>query len=62
MKKLNDKDLFGITFALFDYRSGAFRQKMLSHFESNRRALCTDTEIIRGKKKYGPVISFKGNV
>lgn len=61
MKKLNEKDLFGITFALFDYRSGTFRQKMLNHFESNGRKRWLGIEVIR-ERKYSPVISFKGNI
>ena len=61
MKKHSDQDLLGITFPLFDYRSGAFRQKMLNHFQSNGRKLWTDIEIMQGKKKYGPVIFSKEN-
>ncbi|MBA2657984.1 MAG: hypothetical protein H0U72_00090 [Nitrosospira sp.] len=61
MKKLNEKDLVGITFALFDYRSGTFRQKMLNHFKSNGRKRWMDIEVIR-ERKYSPVVSFKGNI
>jgi hypothetical protein len=61
MKKPNDKDLFGVTFALFDYRSGTFRQKMYNHFEATGRKRWIDIEPMR-EKKYEPVISFKANI
>ncbi len=59
MKKYSDQDLLAATFTLFDYRSGAFRQKMLNHFQSNGQKLWTDIEIMQGKKKYGRVIFSK---
>lgn len=51
MKKRSDRDLFGITLALFDRRSEAFRQKMLNHFQSNGRQLWKDIEIVPDRKK-----------
>lgn len=59
MHKHNDRDLFGVTLALFDYRSGAFRQKMLNHFQSNGQNLWSNIEIVRGKRKYGAVTLSK---
>lgn len=59
MKKHTDQDLFGITFTLFDYRSAAFRQKMLSHYQSNSRKLGTNIEKIPGNKKNDPTILLK---
>lgn len=51
MKKRSDRDLFGITLAVFDRRSEAFRQKMLDHFQSKDRQLWKDIEIVPDRKK-----------
>lgn len=59
MKRHNDKDLFDVTFPQFDYRSEAFRQKMLNHFHSNSRKLWAGIEIMQDRKKYNPVILSK---
>ncbi|MDQ3186812.1 MAG: hypothetical protein M3Q16_10250 [Pseudomonadota bacterium] len=55
MKKHNDQDLFGMTLALLDHRSAAFRQKMLNHFESKGRYLLADIDIFPDRKNNSPV-------
>lgn len=59
MRKLNDQHLFGMTLALFDHRSEAFRQKMFNHFQSKGRQLWTDIEIFPERKKNSPVVFSK---
>jgi hypothetical protein len=59
MKKRNDKDVFGIAFTLFDYRSAAFRQKMFKHFQSSDYNHLANVEKIPERKKDEAVILFK---
>lgn len=61
MSKRNDQDLFGMTLALFDHRSEAFRQKMSNHFQSKGRPLWTDIELFPERKRNHPGIFSKGS-
>ena len=59
MKVNPDQETPCVTVVPFDCRSAAFRQKMLSHYQSNGRKPGTNIEEITGKKKNDWVILLK---
>lgn len=59
MTSPTDQEIPPITVVSFDCRSAAFRQKMLTHYQSNGRKPETNIEEIAGKKRNDAVMLLK---